>query len=92
MNVLKNLDDLACLVKTQRMQAGAHGRKMSALTLAELAGVSRDTIHRVERGEDVSFETAMRILRVFKLGLNAQELVWPTFENANTYYQLHDVD
>ena len=66
--LLKNQLDLAALVRTQRLQAGPKGGKMTAQTLAELAGVGRDTIFRIERGEDVSFTTAMRVLRVFGLG------------------------
>lgn len=89
MNVetLKNQLDLAALVRNQRLQAGPKGGKMTAQTLADLAGVGRDTIFRIERGEDVSFTTAMRVLRVFGLGLNAAPVQWPTLENAQHYFQ-----
>ena len=85
--LLKNQLDLATLVRTQRLQAGAKGGKMTAQMLAEQAGVSRDTIFRIERGEDVSFATAMRVLRVFGLGLNAAPVQWPTLETAQTYFK-----
>lgn len=85
--ILKNQLDLAALVRSQRLQAGPKGGKMTAQTLADLAGVGRDTIFRIERGEDVSFATAMRVLRVFGLGLNATPVQWPTLENAQHYFQ-----
>lgn len=87
-SLLKNQLDLAALVRTQRLQAGPKGGKMTAQTLAELAGVGRDTIFRIERGEDVSFATAMRVLRVFGLGLSAAPVQWPTLETAQTYFQV----
>ncbi|HEX4975055.1 MAG TPA: helix-turn-helix transcriptional regulator [Pseudomonadales bacterium] len=85
--ILKNQLDLATLVRTQRLQAGPKGGKMTAHTLADLAGVSRDTIFRMERGEDVSFSTAMAVLRVFGLGLSAAPVEWPTLETAQTYFK-----
>lgn len=85
--MLKNLLDLAALVRTQRLQAGPQGSKMPAQTLADLAGVSRDTIFRIERGEDVSFDTAMRVLRVFGLGLQASPVAWPTLDTAKQHFQ-----
>lgn len=84
---LKNNIDLATLIKTQRLKAGPHGGKMTAQTLADLAGVGRDTIFRIERGEDVSFGTALRVLRVFGLGLSAAAVQWPTLENANKHFK-----
>ena len=86
-SLLKNQLDLAALVRTQRLQAGPKGGKMTAQTLADLAGVGRDTIFRIERGEDVSFATAMRVLRVFGLGLSAAPVQWPTLETAQTYFK-----
>lgn len=86
--LLKNLLDLATLVHSQRLQAGPKGGKMTAQTLADLAGVSRDTIFRIERGEDVSFATAMRVLRVFGLGLSAAPVQWPTLETAQNHFQV----
>lgn len=85
--LLKNQLDLAALVKSQRLKAGTSGGKMTAQTLADLAGVGRDTIFRIERGEDVSFATALRVLRVFGLGLNAAPVQWPTLENAHDYFK-----
>ncbi|MCQ8897406.1 helix-turn-helix domain-containing protein [Limnobacter humi] len=84
---LKNPLDLAHLVKTHRKTAGAQGRKMTADTLAELAGVSRDTIFRIERGEDVSFATAMRVLRVFGLALHAGKPEAPDLYSAADYFK-----
>lgn len=85
--VLKNQLDLAALVRQHRLQAGPTGGKMTAQALAEQAGVSRDTIVRIERGEDVSFSTALAVLRVFGLGLSAAAVQWPTLDNARQYFQ-----
>jgi DNA-binding XRE family transcriptional regulator len=85
--ILKNQLDLATLVRTQRLQAGPKGGKMTAHTLAELAGVSRDTVFRIERGEDVSFSTAMAVLRVFGLGLSAAPVEWPTLNTAQQHFK-----
>lgn len=85
--LLKNQLDLATLVRAQRLQAGTKGGKMTAQTLAELAGVSRDTVFRIERGEDVSFSTAMAVLRVFGLGLSAAPVQWPTLNTAQQHFK-----
>lgn len=86
-SLLKNQLDLAVLVRSQRLKAGQKGGKMTAQTLAELAGVSRDTIFRIERGEDVSFSTAMVVLRVFGLGLSAAPVCWPTLDTAQHHFK-----
>lgn len=86
-SLLKNQLDLAVLVHSQRLQAGHNGGKMTAHTLAELAGVSRDTIFRIERGEDISFSTAMAVLRVFGLGLSAAPVFWPTLNTAQQHFK-----
>ncbi|HEY1057323.1 MAG TPA: helix-turn-helix transcriptional regulator [Limnobacter sp.] len=89
---LKNPLDLAHLVKSHRLTASPKagkptGGKMTAETLAELAGVSRDTIFRIERGEDVSFATAMRVLRVFGLALHAAKPEVPDLYSAANYFK-----
>ena len=89
--LLKNQLDLAALVRSQRLQAGPKGGKMTADTLAELAGVSRDTVFRIERGEDVSFSTAMAVLRVFGLGLSASPVKWPTLDTAIHHFKTGQV-
>lgn len=87
-NLLKNQLDLGHLVRTQRLAAGPRGGKMTTQSLADLAGVSRDTIVRMERGEDVSFATAMAVLRVFGLGLCAAPVEWPTLATAHKYFKV----
>ena len=87
-DLIKNTTDLANLVKTLRLQAGPTGGKISAQALAELAGVSRDTVSRIERGEDVSFSTALRVLRVFALGLNAAPVPWPDMATAQRHFKV----
>lgn len=87
MQMIKNTTDLAVLLKVLRQNGGPQGRKMPAHTLAELAGVSRDTIFRIERGEDVSFDTALRVLRVFETGLQAAPVEWPTLGTAAQHFQ-----
>lgn len=84
--LIKNQLDLANVVRNHRLQAGPNGGKMPAHVLADLAGVGRDTIFRIERGEDVSFSTALAVLRVFGLGLSAAMVPWPTLANANQHF------
>jgi DNA-binding XRE family transcriptional regulator len=89
---LKNPLDLAHLVKSHRLKAAPKngnptGGKMTADTLAKLAGVSRDTVFRIERGEDVSFSTAMRVLRVFDLVLHATRPQAPDLYTAAEYFK-----
>ena len=86
---LKNPLDLAHLVKAHRLTAAPNGRKMTADALAAQAGVSRDTIFRIERGEDVSFATAMRVLRVFGLALHAAKPEVPDLYSAADYFKTH---
>lgn len=84
---LKNTLDLAHLVHSHRLCAGPTGGKMTAQHLAELAGVSRDTLFRIERGEDVSFDTAMRVLRALGLALQVAKPGAPTLDDAAAYFQ-----
>ncbi|MCR2745200.1 helix-turn-helix transcriptional regulator [Limnobacter parvus] len=88
-SVLKNQLDLAALVRQQRHRAGPKGGKMPAQVLADLAGIGRDTVFRIERGEDVSFSTVMAVLRVFGLGLHATVVPWPKLTEANSYFKAH---
>lgn len=85
---LKNTLDLAHLVKSHRQTASPSGGKMTAQTLADLAGVGRDTIFRIERGEDVSFDTAMRVLRILGLVLHAEPPKWPNIHNAHAHFKV----
>lgn len=86
--LIKNTTDLGYLVKQLRQSGSPSGSKMSAQALADQAGVSRDTIARIERGEDVSLSTALRVLRVFSLGLNAAPVTWPTLASAKQHFKL----
>jgi transcriptional regulator with XRE-family HTH domain len=54
----------------ERLRLARKRRKISTLLMAERAGISRDTLNRVEKGDPaVSLGTVLRILRV--LGLDA---------------------
>jgi len=86
--LIKNTSDLGHFVVQLRKNEGSNGKKMSAQALADLAGVSRDTIVRIERGDDVSFSTALRVLRVFSLGLNAAPVPWPNLATAKQHFKV----
>jgi len=53
-----------------RLRLARKRRRISAVLMAERVGISRDTLHRVEKGDaTVSLGTYLRVLRV--LGLDA---------------------
>lgn len=52
----------------ERLRLARKRRKISAVLMAERAGISRDTLNRVEKGEPaVSLGTYLRILRILGL-------------------------
>ena len=62
-NLDRQLSELGRRLRLARLR-----RKMSAITMADRANVSRDTLHRAELGEaSVSLGTYLRILRVLGL-------------------------
>lgn len=50
------MDELAARIRSQRIE-----REWSQFELAERAGVSRPTVARVERGDDVSTATLVKV-------------------------------
>lgn len=54
----------------ERLRLARKRRRISAVLMAQRVGISRDTLHRLERGDPVvSLGTYLRLLRV--LGLDA---------------------
>lgn len=52
----------------ERLRLARKRRKISTVLMAERAGISRDTLNRVEKGDPaVSFGTYLRVLRVLGL-------------------------
>jgi transcriptional regulator with XRE-family HTH domain len=61
----QGLQDLGAKIRAARARA-----RMTQVTLCERAGVSRDTLSRLERGEPVDTSTLMKILSA--LGLHVE--------------------
>lgn len=77
------MDWLSQFVATVRQQRAARG--LSVQALAALAGMSRQTLHRIEGGTlHPRIETAARLAAA--LGLRIQDLVppWQQTENGTT--------
>jgi len=51
----------------QQLRAIRKHRKLSQKAAAELAGISRMTVSKIERGQSLSFDTLVRLLRAYGL-------------------------
>lgn len=78
---IHTLSGLARRFKEVRREAG-----MSCVELARLTGVSRNTIHRIETGEDCSASTLLRLLMAMKFTLQITPTRRPTLEEARSWY------
>lgn len=56
------MDELAARIRGQRIE-----RDWSQIELAERAGVSRPTVARIERGDDVSTATLVKVAGALRL-------------------------
>lgn len=64
------LKDIGLHMKEYRIR-----QRMQQKELAESAGVSLDTIARLEQGKNISFEKLLRILRVLDMLENLEEFI-----------------
>ncbi|MGI9251811.1 MAG: helix-turn-helix domain-containing protein [Pseudohongiellaceae bacterium] len=77
MKILKDTSDKALLIELgERLARQRLNKGLSQKTLAEEAGVSRMTVHRVEQGESVQFTNLVRLLRALDL-LDGLDVVVP---------------
>lgn len=59
----------------ERLRLARKRRRLPAALMAERVGISRDTLHRLERGEAaVSLGTCLRVLRVLGLDTDLDRL------------------
>nr|WP_256365113.1 helix-turn-helix transcriptional regulator [Caldimonas brevitalea] len=61
-----------------------------AARLAEISGKSRDTVHRLERGEDVSLSTFLAVLGALGYGIEIKALGRPTLEEMSRRFAEED--
>lgn len=59
----------------QRLRDARLRRRISATVMAERAGISRDTLHRLEKGDvSISLASFLRVLQVLGLGADLDSL------------------
>lgn len=81
MRPIHTLSDLGGRLKRVRCESG-----MSGVELARQTGVSRNTLHRIERGEDCSASTLLRLLTAMGYTLDILPRRRPTLEEARLWY------
>lgn len=72
---LRTLQDAGDAVRRLRKAKG-----MTATHLCEVTGLSRDTLHRLERGGDVSLDTFQRVLQGLGFAMELRAAGRPTLE------------
>ncbi|MCW7541918.1 helix-turn-helix domain-containing protein [Aquabacterium sp. A7-Y] len=65
-------------------------KRVPASRLADISGKSRDTLHRLERGEDVSLSTFLAVLSALGCGIDIKELGRPTLEEMSRRFAEED--
>lgn len=75
------LEDLGQRIKSARREAGVSGIELSRLT-----GVSRNTLHRIESGEDCTASTLLRLLKAMGYNLDIAARRRPTLEEASRMF------
>jgi transcriptional regulator with XRE-family HTH domain len=67
--------EMYAILDPEEVEARAKGRGLNRRALAEEAGISMDTMRRIERGEKVTFYTARKVAGVF--GVHSREIAEP---------------
>lgn len=73
--------DLGAAVRRARRAAG-----LSATEVARRSGRSRDVLHRLERGDDVTVASLLSILRAMGCGLQVVTVGLPTLEQMQARF------
>ena len=76
-----DLTDLGFRVRQLRKEQG-----ISATDLCKQAGMSRDTLHRLENGRDVNISTLFQVLNSLQTNLALQSPQAPSLEVAPAFF------
>jgi transcriptional regulator with XRE-family HTH domain len=86
-DIIRSLQDAGEAVRRLRK-----AKAMTATRLCEITGLSRDTLHRLERGGDVSLDTFLRVLQGLKCGIELREAGRPTLEEMRRRFAADEGD
>jgi transcriptional regulator with XRE-family HTH domain len=78
-----DLPSLAAAIRHYRL---SHSPKITITQLADTLNLSRDTLHRLERGEDVGVSVVLAVLQALGLQMNIQPIHLPKLEEAAQYF------
>lgn len=78
--------DLPSLAATIRHCRLSQSPKITITQLAETLNLSRDTLHRLERGEDVGVSVVLAVLQALGLQMGIQAIQVPRLEDAAQYF------
>lgn len=79
--------DLGAAIRQARKEAG-----LKATDIARDAGRSRDVLHRLERGDDITVASLMDILRAMGLVLRIEKAGLPTLAEMQQRFRDEDDD
>ncbi|MDH4395575.1 MAG: helix-turn-helix transcriptional regulator [Limnobacter sp.] len=78
-----DLPSLAAVIRHYRLNQNP---KVTITQLADTLSLSRDTLHRLERGEDVGASVVLAVLQALGLQMNIQPIHLPKLEEATQYF------
>jgi HTH-type transcriptional regulator/antitoxin HipB len=70
----------------QAIRAARKAQRLKAVDVAARAGRSRDVLHRLERGDDVTVASLMDLLRAMDLCLRLERAGLPTLEEMQARF------
>jgi DNA-binding XRE family transcriptional regulator len=78
-----DLPSLAAAIRHCRL---SQSPKVTITQLADTLNVSRDTLHRLERGEDVGVSVVLAVLQALGLQMSFKPVHIPKLEEAEQYF------
>lgn len=78
-----DLPSLAAAIRHCRLNQSP---KVTITQLADTLNLSRDTLHRLERGEDVGVSVVLAVLQALGLQMSFQPIHIPKLEEAEQYF------
>jgi transcriptional regulator with XRE-family HTH domain len=85
MDILRTPGDIGAAVRAARLE-----RRLTAVEVARRSGRSRDILHRLENGGDISLRALTDILQAMGCALELRDAGPPTLEEMRARYAVDD--
>lgn len=84
---IRTLQELSVALRHER-----RARKLKAIAIAAHSGKSRDVLHRLENGQDVTVQSLFDILRAMGLCIRLEAAGMPTLDEMRARFSSDDDD